>query len=543
MREGAGVGPAWDAGPVTTTSAPAPVADRPVSVDDARWRPAVAGLAAGLMTVGVAELAAALLVRTGRTQGTPDPIVAVGAAFIDRTPPWLKDFAVLAFGTHDKQVLLAGIVVVLALAAAGAGVLAAHRRVAGLLVVAALGAIAGAAVLSRPDANATDVLPILLGAVVGMWALRSLLDRERATHGPTDLRRRAFVRQLLLMAVVGGAASVVAQAVAAGSRAARASRARLRLPAPTGPVPAGQELANLRVPGLSPLVTSPEDFYRIDTALVVPQVDAGQWRLRVHGMVKQELELDLPALLALPLVERMVTLTCVSNEVGGDLAGNQVWRGALLRDLLARARPTPDADMVLSTSADGWTAGTPLDALTDPGRDAMLAVAMGGQPLPMEHGFPVRMVVPGLYGYVSATKWVVDLEVTRFDRAEGYWTPRGWSARGPVKTASRIDVPRGGADVRPGQVVVAGVAWAQHRGIGAVEVRVDEGPWQRARLGDGGNVDTWRQWVWTWRATPGEHALEVRAVDGRGAAQTGREAPPAPDGATGWHTVNITVRD
>jgi orotidine 5'-phosphate decarboxylase subfamily 2 len=260
------------------------------------------------------------------------------------------------------------------------------------------------------------------------------------------------------------------------------------------------------------------------------------------GTAVQELELDLAALLALPLVERMVTLTCVSNEVGGDLAGNQVWRGALLRDLLVRARPASDADMVLSTSADGWTAGTPLDALTDPGRDAMLAVAMGGQPLPVEHGFPVRMVVPGLYGYVSATKWVVDLEVTRFDRAEGYWTPRGWSERGPVKTASRIDVPRDGADVPSGQVAVAGVAWAQHRGIRAVEVRVDEGPWQRARLGEGGNVDTWRQWVWTWPATPGEHTLQVRAIDGTGAAQTGREAPPAPNGATGWHTVSITVR-
>jgi DMSO/TMAO reductase YedYZ molybdopterin-dependent catalytic subunit len=526
---------------VTTTSAPAPVRDEPLR-DAGRWRPPVAGLAAGLVTVGVAELAAALLVRTGRAGGTPSPVVAVGAAFIDRTPPWLKDFAVATVGRHDKQVLLAGIAVVLAVAAAGAGVLAARRRVAGLLVVVVLAAVAAAAVLSRPGAATLDVLPTLLGGVAGLWSLNALVDLAHADYGPADLRRRTFVRRAVGLAVLGAAAGGVSQVVAAGSRAARASRDRLRLPAPSGAAPTPAQLADLRVRGLSRLVTPAEDFYRIDTALVVPQVDARDWRLRVHGLVEQEVELDLAALLALPMVERMVTLTCVSNEVGGDLAGNQVWRGTLLRELLARARPAAEADMVLSTSVDGWTAGTPLDALTDPGRDAMLAVAMSGRPLPVEHGFPVRMVVPGLYGYVSATKWVVDLEVTRFDRAEGYWTPRGWSARGPIKTASRIDVPRSGADVRAGDVVVAGVAWAQHRGIRAVEVRVDEGPWQAARLGGGGTVDTWRQWVWTWPATPGDHTLQVRAVDGLGSTQTGREAPPAPDGASGWHSVQVTVR-
>jgi DMSO/TMAO reductase YedYZ molybdopterin-dependent catalytic subunit len=500
------------------------------------------GLVAGAVTIGVAELAAALLVRTGRAGGTPSPVVAVGGAFIDRTPRWLKDFAVSAFGTDDKQVLLGGIAVVLALAAATAGVLAARRRVAGLLVVVVLAAVAGAAVLSRPGAVPLDVLPTLLGAAAGLWSLSSLLERARSAEDQADAGRRAFVRQAVALAVLAAAAGAVSQVVQASSRAARASRAGLRLPAATGPAPSATQLADLRLRGLSPLITSPADFYRIDTALVVPQVDASQWRLRVHGMVDQDVELDLDGLLALPLVERMVTLTCVSNEVGGDLVGNQVWRGALIRDVLRLAGPASDADMVLSTSADGWTAGTPLDALTDPGRDAMLAVAMGGEPLPVQHGFPVRMVVPGLYGYVSATKWVVDLEVTRFDRAEGYWTPRGWSARGPIKTESRIDVPRSGANVRVGPVAVAGVAWAQHRGIEAVEVRVDEGPWQRARLGDGGTEDTWRQWVWTWPATAGDHALQVRAVDRTGSVQTGREAPPAPDGASGWHTVEVTVR-
>ncbi len=282
------------------------------------------------------------------------------------------------------------------------------------------------------------------------------------------------------------------------------------------------------------------DFYRIDTALVVPSVRAADWRLRIHGMVQREVELDFAGLLAQPLVERDVTLCCVSNEVGGDLVGNARWLGLPIGPLLAQAGPAAEADMVLSTSADGWTASTPLDVLTD-GRDALLAVGMNGEPLPIEHGFPVRMVVPGLYGYVSATKWVVDLEVTRFDRAQAYWTPRGWSARGPVKTQSRIDVPGDGARVRAGRVAVAGVAWAQSRGIRAVEVRVDEGPWAPARLGAEASVDTWRQWVFAWDAAPGRHTLQVRATDRRGDVQTGDQAPPTPDGATGWHTIEVTV--
>jgi DMSO/TMAO reductase YedYZ molybdopterin-dependent catalytic subunit len=329
--------------------------------------------------------------------------------------------------------------------------------------------------------------------------------------------------------------------VARAARAVQAGRAALRLPAPVGAGPTAAELASVDVPGISPMLTPPRTFYRIDTALSVPQVSPGDWHLRVHGMVEHELDLSFDDLLALPMIERLTTLTCVSNDVGGDLVGNQVWLGHPLRELLARARPLAGADMVLSTSADGWTAGTPLEALTDPGRDALLAVGMGGEPLPVEHGFPVRMVVPGLYGYVSATKWVVDLEVTRFDQAQGYWTPRGWAERGPVKTQSRIDVPRAGRTVRAGPVTVAGVAWAQHRGIERVEVRVDDGAWREARLAAGGTIDTWRQWTLTWDAVAGDHTLQVRATDGSGAVQTGEQAPPAPDGATGWHTVQVTV--
>jgi DMSO/TMAO reductase YedYZ molybdopterin-dependent catalytic subunit len=322
--------------------------------------------------------------------------------------------------------------------------------------------------------------------------------------------------------------------------AAEASRQAVRLPAPASPEPPLPASPEPGVRGVVPFRISNADFYRIDTALLAPRVEAASWRLRLHGLVDREVTLDYAALMRSGLVERDVTLTCVSNEVGGDLIGNARWLGLPLAPLLRRAGPHPDADMVLSTSADGWTASTPLPVLLD-GRDAMLAVGMNGVPLPVEHGFPVRMVVPGLYGYVSATKWVVDLEVTRFDRATAYWTSRGWSDHGPVKTQSRIDVPKDGAQVSPGMVAVAGVAWAQHRGISRVEVRVDGGSWQQARLAAVPSTDTWRQWVFTWEATRGEHRLQVRAVDGTSAVQTGDQAPPEPDGATGWHTISVQV--
>ncbi len=257
-------------------------------------------------------------------------------------------------------------------------------------------------------------------------------------------------------------------------------------------------------------------------------------------MVDNPFELTYDEILAMDQVEEAVTLSCVSNAVGGDLVGNAVWLGLPVAPLLAQAGVKAGADMVLSTSADGWTCSTPLEALTD-GRDSLLAVGMNGEPLPVEHGFPVRLVVPGLYGYVSATKWVVDLEVTRFDAVTAYWTDRGWSERGPVRTASRIDVPRSGRRVQAGTVAVAGVAWAQHRGIRRVEVRVDEGPWQEAELAAEASVDTWRQWVYRWDATPGSHELQVRATDGTGETQTGEQRDVVPDGATGWHTVTVTV--
>lgn len=326
---------------------------------------------------------------------------------------------------------------------------------------------------------------------------------------------------------------------AASTRPGRGAPTASPLPRPTSSatLPPGAEVG---VDGIVPFRVPNEDFFQIDTTRFLPRLDPDTWRVRIHGMVARELKIDLAALLTRPMIERDITLSCVSNEVGGDLIGNATWLGTRIAPILAEAGPSPDADMVLSTSYDGWTASTPLEVLTDD-RDALFAIGMNGEPLPDNHGYPVRMVVPGLYGFVSATKWVVDLEVTRFDRAKAYWSTRGWSERGPAKLSSRIDVPRAGAKVRAGQVAVGGVAWAPHTGISAVEVRVDEGPWQPARLGAAASADTWRQWAFAWDAPRGEHRLTVRAVDAAGQVQTGKVADVAPDGATGWHSVSVTV--
>jgi DMSO/TMAO reductase YedYZ molybdopterin-dependent catalytic subunit len=500
---------------------------------------ALAGLAAGLLALGVAEIVAAL------TGPSSEPLVAVGDAFVDLTPPWLKDFATSTFGTKDKLVLLTGAAVVVAALCALAGVVAVRGRFRGPWLVLALGTIAAIAAVTRPDATILSVLPSAAAAVVGAMVLSALVDRLETSgvpgpgpHAGPD--RRVVLRTVGVVAGSGAVALAAGRLLGSGTRDAEASRAGVQLPAPADPEPALPAGVEVGVPGVVPFRVPAADFYRIDTALVVPRVRAEDWHLRIHGMVDREVALDFAGLLASPLVQRDVTLTCVSNEVGGDLIGNATWLGLPIGPLLRRAGPHTDADMVLSTSADGFTVSTPLAALTD-GRDALLAIGMNGAPLPLEHGFPVRMVVPGLYGYVSATKWVVDLEVTRFDRAVAYWTPRGWADRAPVKTESRIDVPRVGSNVRAGRVAVAGVAWAQHVGIDRVEVRVDGGPWQSARLAAEASIDTWRQWVFPWDASPGRHSLQVRATDRMGRTQTGDEAPPAPDGATGWHTVEVEV--
>jgi DMSO/TMAO reductase YedYZ molybdopterin-dependent catalytic subunit len=516
-------------------STAAPALTRPLS----RGEGALAGLAAGLLALGAAEMAAAL------TGPSSEPLVAVGDAFVDLTPPWLKEFATSTFGTKDKLVLLTGAAVVLAALCALAGVVAARGRFRGPWLVLGLGTVAAIAAVTRPDATILSVVPSAVAAVVGALVLSALIDRLETSGVPgpgpdAGPDRRTMLRTVGVVAGSGAVALAAGRLLGSGTRNAEDSRAAVRLPAPADPEPALPAGVEVGVPGVAPFRVPAADFYRIDTALVVPRVRAEDWHLRIHGMVDREVTLDFAGLLASPLVERDVTLTCVSNDVGGDLIGNATWLGLPIGPLLSRAGPHQDADMVLSTSADGFTASTPLATLTD-GRDAMLAVGMNGQPLPVEHGFPVRMVVPGLYGFVSATKWVVDLEVTRFDRAQAYWTAHGWAPRGPIKTESRIDVPRAGAGVKAGRVAIAGVAWAQHVGIDRVEVSVDGGAWQPARLAAEASIDTWRQWVYAWDATPGKHTLQVRATDRTGRTQTSDRADVIPDGATGWHTVEVEV--
>jgi len=515
---------------------------------------AAAGVAAALLGIGAGELTATLLAPSS------SPLAVVGGVLIDAAPAWAKDTAIAWFGTGDKAALLTGIAIVLLAAAAALGLCEQRWRGIGVTGFVVLGAVVAVIAPLRADAAPLSWLPALLAGVVAAVVLRMLVRRlpvsaaapapDSAAHAAPPAHaapavgdgtsRRRFLAWTVGTAAIGILAAVAATAGRAGSVAVGAVRAALHLPKPAAPAPPIPAGAALKVDGITPLVTPNADFYRIDTALIVPQVDPAQWRLRIHGLVAHEVTLTWDELLALPLVESAATLSCVSNEVGGDLVGNAVWLGYPIRELLAKAQPSADADMVLSTSVDGFTAGTPLETLTDD-RDALLAIGMNGQPLPFEHGFPVRMVVPGLYGYVSATKWVTDLEVTRFDRATGYWTDRGWSARGPIKLSSRIDVPRPNRPIPAGDAVIAGVAWQPHAGVSGVEVQVDDGPWQRAELAPAISADTWVQWRLPWTAAAGQRVLRCRAIGADGTVQTEQIAAPAPDGATGWHTVSVTV--
>jgi DMSO/TMAO reductase YedYZ molybdopterin-dependent catalytic subunit len=488
------------------------------------------------------------------------PMTAVGGATIDAVPPGVKDWAISLFGTADKIALLAGMALVMAAVAALAGVVEQRRKFAGVMVVAVFGLVGLVAVLTRAQVTPAAVAVPLVAALIGMVLLRQLIRRLQEWKAPAPEAGEAETaeaeasaaqaaeppgRRAFLQVFAGSAATTALGGwLAAAWRGAAAgindARQRLQLPAAHSAAPSLPAGAEVDVEGMQPLVTPNRDFYRIDTALSVPVLDPDTWVLRVRGMVDQEIDLTFPELLAKPMTERHVTIACVSNGVGGDLIGNARWLGWPVRELLAMARPKPGADMVLSRSSDGWTAGTPLEVLTD-SRDALLAVGMNGEPLPLEHGFPVRLIVPGLYGYVSATKWLTELKVTTFAHDTAYWTPRGWSARGPIKTSSRIDVPRAGRPVRAGTVMFGGVAWAQHTGIGKVELRVNRGPWQSASLAPGISLDTWYQWRLGIDLAPGQYEVQVRATDLAGKPQDEGRRPPAPDGATGFHTVRVDV--
>ncbi|MER5476797.1 molybdopterin-dependent oxidoreductase [Streptomyces sp. NPDC002734] len=551
----------------------------------------------------MAELVAAA-VRRPRS----GPVVAVGGASVDVTPAAVKDWAIRQFGADDKLVLQLGILAVVSLLALGLGVVAVRYRWAGIAGVLLLGCVGAAVAVGRPDsAGVVDALPSAVGAATGAALLSLLVGRltaatvrvpagpagptgptgpaapdahagpdstgpdasagpegagprtpaapaapetpeaPEAPEAPTGRSRRGFVVAVASTAVGAGVAGVAGRVLnARHGQGAAASRAAVVLPRPGSPARPVPRRSGLRVAGVGPFVTPNRDFYRVDTALVVPEVDASRWRLRVHGRgVSRPAVYSLDDLLRRELVERDITLTCVSNEVGGPYVGTARWTGVRLADLLAECGVRPPsrggpADQLVARSVDGMTIGSPVEELMD-GRDALLAVGMNGEPLPFAHGFPVRMVVPGLYGYVSACKWIEDIELSTFADYDPYWVRRGWARRAPVKTQSRIDTPKPFARLGTGTVMIAGVAWAQHRGVDKVEVRVDDGPWQEAHLAAEATRDTWRQWSLAWPATRGGHTLTVRATDRDGLVQTAGRTRTLPDGATGRHSVVVTV--
>ena len=566
------------------------------------------------VALGVGQLVAGI----GRPQGSP--VAAVGSAAIDHTPPAVKNFAISAFGSHDKTVLIIGILVVLAVLSAVIGIAAMRNLRRGYVGLAIFAVIGLAAALTRPNATLWDVLPTLIGALAGGCALKLLVraaggraplgsasgqaaiprparprgaasqpdfivpadpalagpapsdpdtdgpppagqapadqpargsgDRpqpvSRARSGPPSgdpprapwqPGRRSFLTAGVVALAAGGVGTLAGRTLSERSGVSSAL-ADIRFPKAAHPVPPLPSGVNLGIKGLSSFVTPDSSFYRVDTALILPQVAPQTWQLRIHGMVEREITINYHELLKRPLTEDWITLCCVSNPVAGPYIGNAKWLGASLADLLREARPRAGADQLICTSTDGFTSGTPLATVLD-GRDALLAVAMNGAPLPVAHGFPVRMVTPGLYGYVSATKWVTDIKVTTFRGNFAYWAQRGWSQQAPIKTESRIDVPL--SSVSAGRTQVAGVAWAQHKGIDAVHVRVDRGPWQQARLAAVPGIDTWRQWAWEWDATRGSHLIEARATDATGYTQTALQEPPEPNGASGYPSVTISV--
>ncbi|GAA4708861.1 molybdopterin-dependent oxidoreductase [Nocardioides conyzicola] len=511
-----------------------------------RW--SAAGLVAGF--AGLAASYFVAMVLTTRDS----PVTAVAELVTRLTPGPLVERAIRILGRHDKQFLLLVILVLSALLFAWAGRLARRSWWAPTIVFAVLALLGGVAVSRQRGSGAIDILPIAVGFATWVVCL-SLLTEPLHRHErvlaesppqvpdephPSDHTRRTFLLRAGIIVAGATVAGTVGRVVGRGRRHVEEARRLLRLPGVTAPqVPPGVRVG---LDGLTPWGTAARDFYRIDTAFVVPTIEPSDWQLRIHGMVDREVVVTYQQLIDRQVTQAWMTLNCVSNPVGGELIGNAWWSGVRIADLLLEAGVQPDADAVLQTSDDGWTCGTPLAALTDD-RNAMLAFAMNGRPLPIEHGFPVRTVVPGLYGYVSACKWVVEMKVTRFTDIEAFWTKKGWSELGPVKMSSRIDVPDDGGKVLASGGRVGGMAWSQHTGISAVEISVDDGPWQPAEIGRVPSTDTWVQWSATIDVEPGDHTLAVRATDADGKVQTGEEQDVLPDGATGWHTRSFEATE
>jgi DMSO/TMAO reductase YedYZ molybdopterin-dependent catalytic subunit len=502
----------------------------------------------GVLAVGAA-LGAGNLV-AGIVSPSSSPYLAVGDTVIRFSPEPVTEFAKATFGTADKPILLGGMAVVILLVAAVAGVASRRDRRPGVAVVTVLGIAGFAAVAFAPSFAPLDLVAplaaLLAGVVSFRWLHRLALDaaHERAAGRGGVSRRNVLIGSSAAVGLGALASGGGGLLLGRGAEESRATVTRLlagsaitRAPA----IPAGVDFASA-VPGTTRFLTSNADFYRIDVALRIPQLRAADWRLRLHGMVDREITLTFDDLMRRPLVERTVTMTCVSNPVGGDLISTANFVGVDLRGLLLEAGVQQGADQVFCTSTDGFTAGTPTDVVLEQGRGAMLAVGMNGEALPPEHGFPVRMVVPGLYGYVSGTKWIADMEVTTFGRdRQSYWLQRGWAERAPIKTEARIDLPKGFSSVPAGPVDVAGIAWSQPRGIGKVEVRMDGGPWRPAELATEVGGDTWRMWRTRFDLAAGSHTVAVRATDADGNTQTEQRADPVPDGASGWPATIFTV--
>ena len=501
---------------------------------------AIAGLASGAAALGGAELLAGLL------PGAASPIIAVGDLVIALQPPGAKQFVVDLVGEADKLILNLLIAAVALALAAGVGVLARKRPGAARSLVAVGGIVALGAGLRDPLSDAiTTFLVAAFAVAIATWLLGRLMRLAAEREAPVmaempDWGRRRFLGTSIAIVGVSAVGGLVGRALLDRGRL-NAAPVGGTIPPPAETAPPPPAGASLDVPELSPIVTPNRDFYRIDTALLVPRPELATWRLRVTGMVAQPFELTYDELTAMPLHEQFVTIACVSNEVGGDLVGNALWSGVRLKELLDRAVISPAATQIVGRAVDGFTVGFPTAWAIADDREPLVAVAMNGEPLPANHGFPARLIVPGLYGYVSATKWLTEIELTTLEGFDAYWVPLGWSKEAPILTQSRIDVPRNGARVEAGTIAIAGVAWAPDRGVNGVEVQVDEEGWEPAELSVPISDATWVQFVRRWEASAGEHLVRVRAIDGDGEIQTDQKTRPAPDGARGHHTIGVTV--
>ncbi|MDH3306487.1 MAG: molybdopterin-dependent oxidoreductase [Acidimicrobiia bacterium] len=510
---------------MTVSSTADPAGPEPTSP----WRAFVSGLLAVGLALGVAELI------VGASGASRSLVTSIGDWVIEVSPSGLVKWAIELFGTKDKLVLVLSIVVVCL--AVGGLVGVAARRSPWLPPIVFVGFAAAAIVLAFQDplANrAASFAAAVAAAGVGLAALAIMLRTEAI--GSND-DRRLFLKTAGAAAVLGVAAAAVGRSMI-DRMAVIADRAEITLPFARSADPALP--AGAQASGAVPVITPNGEFYKIDTSLATPSVDLTTWRLKITGLVDRELEFSYNDLLDMEMDERIVTLSCVSNRVGGSLVGTANWLGIPLAELLDKAGVKPEASQIVGRSVDGFTVGFPTAAAYD-GRDAMIAIGMNGEPLPLDHGFPARIVVAGLYGYVSATKWLSEIELTTWDAFDAYWIPRGWAKEGPIKTQSRIDTPRDGRSIAVGENTIAGVAWAPNRGITRVEIQIDGGAWQETTLAESIGDDGWRQWQLDWTADPGAHEIVVRATDGTGATQTAGLAAPRPDGATGHHTITVNA--